>query len=179
MGGTKSDQWLCRTPFQSWDPVRHTGQSTPAQPGSILCKCALKPALKHSCPGKFLLTHFQPALVLRPSTLHEATTSAERTGPAALTVCLLSGPRSQAAEPCRIDGDDSPTLCAGPAPSRAPWRPDHITSHTDSLTSKPNRKNQIPSFGIYLAWSHDSIPYSRSESKQGCSPQAEALFRGG
>lgn len=29
----------------------------------------------------------------------------------------------------------------------------------------------MPSFGIYLAWIHDSIPCSRLQSAQGCSPQ--------
>lgn len=35
---------------------------------------------------------------------------------------------------------------------------DLITSDPDCLDSKPNR---IPSFGIYLAWIHDSIPFWR------------------
>lgn len=32
-----------------------------------------------------------------------------------------------------------------------------IVHHSNSLDSKPNRKNQIPSFGIQLAWVRDSI----------------------
>ena len=65
---------------------------------------------------KFLLLHFQPALILRPSRLHEAMTPVERTEPAALTIYFLPGPQSQAAEPCRVYWDDSPALHAGSAP---------------------------------------------------------------
>lgn len=99
----------------------------------------------------------------------------------------------------RGQSSDSPALHAGPAPSRSliplprpeppfPPSPPSVrhTNHAglptpdpDSLSSKPNRKSQIPSFGIFLAWIQGSIPDSRPESEQGCGPQAEALLEGG
>lgn len=164
------------------------GQFTSAEPGAVLYKRALKPALKRSCPGS---SCFSTSSLLSSSVLlelHEAMMPVERIEPAALTVYFLPGPHSQAAEPRRVNCDDSPALRAGPAHGSAPlcpepqsvpehqinkpWRPDHIPH--DSFTSKPNGKNQIPSFGICLAWSHDCMPYPRPESEQGCSPQTEA-----
>ena len=140
---------------------------------------------------KFLLLHFQPALILCPSRLHKAMTPVERTEPAALTIYFLPGPQSQAAEPCRVDWmthlrskpalhtalpHSCPEPQSGPEQQiNKPWRPDHIPHWLS--TSKPNGKHQIPSFGICLAWSHNCMPYPRSESERGCSPQVEAQLR--
>lgn len=76
-------------------------------------------------------------------------TPVERTELAALTVYFLLGPQSQAAEPCRVDCDDSPALRAGLAHSSAPLSPEPKSAPEHQI-NKPWRPDHIPHWLLCL-----------------------------